>query len=133
MIKVIPPFRGIDEHGSGAYKASRGNHTHNGVDFAVAPSSQILSPVEGIVTKLGYAYEDDLSFRYVQITDQFKNDWRLFYVSPLVSVGDLVANEMIVGRSQTLLKRYPGITPHMHLEIKNEFGVYMNPMELLNV
>jgi len=132
ILRVIPPFRGIDTYGSGAFKASRGGTFHKGVDFAVAPKSEIICPIEGRVTKLGYPYEDDFSFRYVQITDDHQYDWRFFYVSPLVEVGQLIPSGSVIGTSQSLSKRYPGINPHFHLEIKSPFNEFINPMELLH-
>ena len=131
MLKIIPPLRGIDSYGSGAFKASRGSRTHNGIDFAVMPKSEILCPVEGTVTKLGYAYADDLSFRYVQVTDDQDYDWRFFYVYPIVELGQLIPSGYKIGVAQDLTKRYPGITPHYHIEIRTPLNTFVNPMELL--
>lgn len=121
MIKTVLPKRGSDEWGSGEFHASRGSRKHKGIDYACYPGTQIESPTHGDVTKLGYPYGDDLSFRYVQITDDHGNNHRLFYVEPGVKVGDTVEQGDIVGEAQDIAARYS--TPekymknHIHYEI----------------
>jgi murein DD-endopeptidase MepM/ murein hydrolase activator NlpD len=116
-MRTIPEDRKADNFGEGYFGASRGNRTHNGVDKAVPVGTSIYPIVGGEVTKLGYPYGDDLSFRYVQVSDR-GIDYRYFYVSPLVSVGDHVTAETVLGKSQKLKDRYPGITEHVHFEVK---------------
>jgi len=129
-MKLIAPLRGRDCFGLGHFGASRGERTHNGVDHACIPNSQIFSPVEGEVTKLGYPYGNDLSFRYVQITTKEGYNVRVFYVKPRVSEGDHVNEDDIIGVSQELGKRYPKITEHVHLEVKDMQGRYVDPGDL---
>ena len=121
MIKTILPHRGTDDWGSGAFGANRGRRTHKGIDYACYPDTRILSPVNGEVTKLGYPYADDLSYRYVQITDMNGYQHRLFYVEPGVDMGDHVLFGDLVGTAQDIAGRYK--TPekymknHIHYEI----------------
>ncbi len=115
-----------DKWGAGYYQAPRGDRTHNGIDYECPPGSTVLCPIDGLVTKLGYAYSDDLSFRYIQISTENGYDYRVFYVSPLVLEGDKVLKDMPIGFSQNLDDRYPEITPHIHLEIKYK-GSFINP------
>ena len=115
-MKANLPKRISDKWGQGHYGAPRGNHTHHGIDYICLVGQEIISPVNGKVTKLGYPYGDDLSFRYVQISSSGYNH-RIFYISPLVEVGDLVAVNQPIGTSQDLGKRYPEITQHIHYEI----------------
>jgi len=133
-VKIIAPLRESDSYGSGHFGASRGNRKHNGKDYACYPKSKILSPVEGKVTKIGYPYGDDPSFRYVQITTKEGYNVRVFYVEQIVFVGSLVNQDDVIGLSQKLGDRYPadkdhplGITDHIHLEIKDLQGKYVNP------
>ena len=130
MVKLITPMRAPDNWGSGYYGASRGTRKHRGIDCACWPNSEVFSPVNGEVTKLGYAYGDDLSFRYVEITE-IPSDlrWRIFYVEPSVGLNDMVTTETIIGKSQDLRPRYKGITPHVHLGVMRG-NEYLNP-ELL--
>jgi murein DD-endopeptidase MepM/ murein hydrolase activator NlpD len=129
-MKFIAPLRERDSFGCGHFGASRGSRIHNGVDHACVPGSQIFSPVEGEVTKLGYPYGNDLSFRYVQITTQEGYNVRVFYVKPFVSLGDFVTDNDIIGSSQKLGGRYPEITEHIHLEIKDLQENYIDPKDL---
>lgn len=121
-------IRKNDSWGSGAFGASRGGRKHNGVDLVVATGSAIKATFSGTVTKIGYPYGDDLSYRYVQITNS-GYDLRIFYVDPCVSVGDEVTPETVIGKSQDLNRRYNGITPHVHFEIKRN-GEYVDPTPL---
>lgn len=127
MLKISPPMRGQDTHGSGAYRAPRGSRTHKGIDLACWPGSRVLSPVFGVCTKLGYPYGDDLSFRYVEVTTSDDHRHRFFYVEPTVAKGDVIVGDQIIGIVQTLAARYEGITPHFHYEILAPNGESTNP------
>ena len=130
MLKVKTPERGTDTWGSGLWGAPRGSRLHMGVDYTAWPESILLSPVKGKVTKLGYPYGDDLSYRYVQVVDREGCRHRFFYVEPLVDVGDRVKVGTELGIVQDIVKRYPvpkGMKPHVHYEIIDSNGNYMNP------
>lgn len=130
MIKCILPERGSDPGGDGHFGARRGTRLHMGIDYAAIPESVIVSPVKGRVTKIGYPYGDDLSYRYVQICSRDGDNHRIFYIEPLVSVGENVKEGTPIGLVQDVSKRYPipvGMKPHVHYEIKDDNGVYMNP------
>ena len=133
LIKAIIPTtlgkRETDEWGSGYFGAPRGDHTHHGIDYVCDSQVQILSPVMGEITKLGYPYADDLSFRYVQITDKAGLKNRVFYVEPILPIGRTVKEGTVIGFSQDLTERYPGITPHIHYEAMDG-KKYLNPEEL---
>ncbi len=124
MILAILPKRGTDDWGSGEFGASRGSRLHNGRDYACYEFTVICSLTDGIVTKLGYPYGDDLSYRYVEITDNEGFRHRYFYVSPSVEVGEQCRRGDMIGLSQNISKRYndPKKGPmknHMHYEIMN--------------
>jgi murein DD-endopeptidase MepM/ murein hydrolase activator NlpD len=133
-MKIIPPLRGFDAQGSGAFGAPRGERTHSGIDFACIKGSKILSVCAGKVTKLGYPYNpsDQLRghLRYVQVTDIDGRDVRYFYINPSVEVGDKVSTDDVLGISQDLSRIYNGITPHFHFEVK-ENGSIINPNDYL--
>ena len=84
------------------------------------------------MTKLGYPYSDNLGYRYVQVTDANDFDWRFFYVKPAVLVDQTIDIGTVLGFVQDLDRRYKGITPHIHLEIINSDGNYINPSLLEN-
>lgn len=121
--------RGVDSWGSGAYGSSRdgGKRKHKGVDFLCAPETKILSPVFGVVVKLGYPYKDDLSYRYIRISTTDGHSIDLYYVDPSVKVGDGVVVGQTIGVSQSLQKRYKGIPDHVHLQIADMYGTIINP------
>ena len=133
-MKIIPPQRGYDKQGAGHFGAPRGSRTHNGIDLSCAKDSLVLSVCGGVVTKLGYPYnpsdEKKGHLRYVQVTDSKGNDLRYFYIKPLVSVGDKIAVDDVLGSVQGLASIYEGITEHYHFEIKKD-GVYLNPNDFL--
>ena len=136
---LVEPIERNDALGLGHYGAPRGSRTHKGIDFAVFPGSLILAPVNGIITKYGYPYRDDLSWRYIEITqsdcapyvttEEDKGDCaicgrahprhRLFYVAMVeVYPGEHVYKGQKIGYLQNIAQRYPGMTPHVHYEIK---------------
>ena len=131
MIQIIPPQRTSDKHGSGHFGASRGSRKHNGVDLACYPGSYVTSHVDGEVTKLGYPYAKHLEYRYVEITDHAKLKHRFFYIAPFLEEGDHVVAGSIIGASQELGRLYDGITEHIHYEIKDQAGNYINPNDYL--
>jgi murein DD-endopeptidase MepM/ murein hydrolase activator NlpD len=122
----VTEIRGHDSWGAGHFGAPRGDRTHNGIDLVCKPGDEIECRSAGKVTKLGYPYGDDLSFRYVQITDEAGTRWRYFYVEPCVNIGDIVEAYTAIGYAQTLDDRYPGITEHIHFEIICD-GEYIDP------
>ena len=132
---ITAPIRENDKFGSGYFGASRdgGKRQHKGVDYAVYPGALVYAHVGGTVTKLGFPYGDDLGFRYVQITDTKTNyNLRYFYVEPLVSLHQVVSAQHVIGRSQSLNERYPGITEHIHFEITDGRGRVVDPETLKN-
>jgi murein DD-endopeptidase MepM/ murein hydrolase activator NlpD len=126
MIKLITPPRTVDRHGSGAWQAARGYGKHHGIDYAALPDSTVLSTTVGTVTKLGYMYNDDLSYRYVRVVTPLGFTIRYCYVNPTVKVGDEVSVDQPIGVVQDIATRYEGITPHIHVDIMQD-GKYINP------
>lgn len=126
---IVEPVVRNDAAGSGLYGASRGNRKHRGVDYLCRPGGLVFSPVAGVVSKLGYPYGDDLTWRYVQITDDHGNRHRVFYCLPLVNSGEMVLAGEVIGEAQDISTRYPGqgMQPHIHYELINEDGDYVNP------
>lgn len=128
---IKAPLRGIDRWGSGAYLAPRGTHNHHGVDMACYPGSMILSMADGVVTKIGYPYDPRDSskgyLRYVEVTDAEGVRARYFYVDPMVATGDKIKRGDELGTSQSLQVLYPGITDHVHFELKDAHDYFLDP------
>lgn len=137
MIHVKLAQRKSDKAGEGHFGASRdrGNRVHYAIDFDCSRGAEVISPIRGKVTKLGYPYEDDLSYRYVQITDKEGRNHRFFYVEPTVEVDDKVDLKTVLGVCQDINARYSKASNHIHYEIKIGPGKnaedYLNPEEVL--
>lgn len=116
--------RDRDEWGGGGFGDGRGTRDHSGIDYLMPAGSGLRSTVTGIVTKCGIVYSDDLSFRYVEVTDAQGNHIRHHYVFPDVQVGQAVKREQLLGTTQDLQHRYPAdkkhkepMPNHLHLEV----------------
>lgn len=144
-------IRGTDNYGSGAYLASRGKRTHNGIDICCGHADAITAHSPGIVTKIGYPYSQGSpqphlsdaqrakylakkALRYVQVTDSRSVDARYFYVLPGVEIGDAVEKGSTLGTAQGVGHIYPGIVEHYHFEcliIINGNKVFINPEQYI--
>ena len=120
--------RQADRQGEGHFGASRGSRTHGGIDLSCPVGTEIHAPISGEVTKIGYPYGDEkkIHFRYVEVMNGGYS-YRVFYISPLVKVGDVVDRDTIIGKSQCLSDFYTGITEHVHFEIKDGAGDKIDP------
>jgi murein DD-endopeptidase MepM/ murein hydrolase activator NlpD len=112
-------IRGTDKFGSGAFGSRRdgGKRTHLGVDAITVTNEDFHSRVAGTVSFLGYPYGDDLTYRYVQITDANGWKWRYYYVKPTVELG--------------LKINIGDMTQHVHFEIKVN-NKHIDPTKYLN-
>lgn len=130
------PMRGTDAHGNGDYLAPRaGNRQHNGIDLACYPGTIVCAIRPGEVTKIGYPYDpakhpEKGHLRYIQVTDPAGYALRYFYVQALATVGDIVETGQPIGVSQALGDIYPGITEHVHFEVKRG-AAFMDPRNFL--
>jgi murein DD-endopeptidase MepM/ murein hydrolase activator NlpD len=110
-----------DAYGYGAFGASRdgGSRPHEGVDYMVDAGQDVVAPVSGFVTKIGFAYADDARLKFVEITNPaIGYVARVFYVDPTVEVGDTLRLGQVIGRAHGLEAKYPGgMTDHVHLEL----------------
>jgi RHS repeat-associated protein len=126
--------RGCDAKGCGNFGESRdgGSRSHDGLDYTGVPGGNVYAVTSGTVTRIGYAYSDNLSFRYVEIDAGNGVVARELYVSPAtgISVGVPVNAGDVIGTQQSLAARYPGITEHVHVEIRVN-GTPVNPSTLI--
>lgn len=126
-------IRGQDKFGSGSYGTRRdgGRRSHNGVDYISYAGQSIRAVIGGTITKIGYPYANDMTFRYVEISNS-NYSVRHMYVLPAsyIQKGSIVRSGDVIGSSQSLLLRYPGITDHVHIEIKYKGG-YIDPTSVI--
>lgn len=124
-------LRGNDPTGHGYYGAKRGNRKHKGLDLVAAPKTKVVSPINGIITKIGYPYANNLSFRYVEITGDVYRV-RLMYVFPKnLSVGSRVYEGDVVGEVQDISSYWnPKMKNHVHFELYKH-GLLTDPEPLI--
>lgn len=116
-----PTIRGRDAKGEGHFGAARdgGRRKHLGVDLIAAHGTPVMSSVSGTVSRLGWTYSGDPHYRYVEVTTTAGQVVRHFYVFPFVEANEAVeAGKTRLGTVQDLTRRYPGITNHLHLEMR---------------
>ena len=130
MIKTVTPQRRLDNYGSGAFGAPRGNRIHKGIDYACVPHSIVLSATIGTVSRVGWPYSpedpDKGHLRYVEVITPLGYQVRYMYIDALVSQGDTVSRDQPLGIAQDLTEVYNGITPHIHVEVKKG-AEYIDP------
>lgn len=142
-LSKLPVIRGRDNHGAGYYGASRGSRDHVGIDIVIASGDEVKAFQGGTVTKLGYPYASGFGgadsggfkYRYVEVHTDDKQFCRYFYVSPCVHIGQKIHAGEIIGISQPIADRYPGMTPHCHFEVFGKDGskrVYVDPVKWLS-
>jgi murein DD-endopeptidase MepM/ murein hydrolase activator NlpD len=124
-----------DAYGEGRFHAPRdgGAREHEGVDYTAVAGQTVEAPISGFVSRIGYAYPDDSTLRYVEIDNPALHiSARAFYVDPSVEVGQTVAIGAPIGRAHTLQQKYPdGITDHVHLEIADKRGRKLDAERLI--
>ncbi len=125
-------LRGHDEWGSGAFGAPRGDHSHRGIDMRVAPGDAIYAPFDGLIVREAIPYDDDdrfsgLLLRGVDAWQGF--EIKIFYMHCTHSLGQVPGGEL-VGIAQNIALRYPGITNHIHVELRKD-GNLQDPTPFL--
>lgn len=126
--------RGIDAFGSGDFGAVRdaGKRRHHGVDYVAEVGAPVRSPIGGRVTRLGDAYGGAGGLRFVEITNPVtKLTARVLYVAPTVVEGDILLAGEEIGAAQDLSARYPGITNHVHVELRDANAQLIDASEQL--
>ena len=127
--------RGDDAYGEGRFHARRdgGERRHEGVDYVATAGQAVEAPISGYVTRIGFAYPDDQTLRFVEIDNPALHlTARVFYVDPDVAVGDAVAVGRPIGHAHSLQRRYPmGITDHVHLELADRKGRKLDAATLI--
>jgi peptidoglycan LD-endopeptidase LytH len=126
--------RGIDAFGSGNFGAVRdaGKRRHHGVDYVSEPGAEVLAPLSGKITRIGFAYRGREDLQYVEIVNpETQVSARVLYVSPTMAEGDLVSAGDALGVAQDLTARYPGITNHVHVEMRDAQRRWIDASEQL--
>lgn len=127
-------LRKLDKWGKGHYGASRGGRSHKGIDIIALYGQDVLSPIEGTVVRKSFPYANDPSFEGLLIEGKgIHKDFivKIFYIKPLSNiVGKSVDPGDKIATAQSLLIKYPGITNHIHLEVKHN-NMIKDPKQFL--
>lgn len=116
---ISPTGKGVrvrDAQGSGLYGARRGSRRHEGADYICEPGQAVFAPLSGTIVREAKPY-DAGEFSGVLIQGTYM-DVKMFYltVAPEL-IGQIVKRGQVIGEAQDISKKYPGITPHVHLKI----------------
>lgn len=127
-----------DNWGDGRFLAARTSNDkprrHNGIDLCVAPNIPILAPCVARVVREKPPYANSpLSGLLLELDGNV--EMTFFYLEPdLNIIGRTVVAGDVLGYSQDLTPRYPGITNHLHVGLwDKETGVYLNPSPLFGL
>lgn len=127
--------RATDAYGCGEFGARRdgGTRRHEGVDFIADAGQPLVAPISGYVTKIGFAYADDSTLKFIEITNPALHyAARVFYIDPQVTLGQSVHVGQPIGVHHTLEQKYPGgMTDHVHLEIIDNRGERIDATRLI--
>lgn len=121
-----------DKFGSGEYGASRdrGTRSHKGIDIITSSGEEVYAPFEANIIRQTFPYKNDPSYEGVvlQGTGKWKGyEAKVFYVTGLLS--GPVKEGMLMAHAQDLTKKYPGITNHLHFEIRLDNST-IDPFEI---
>ena len=129
---ISPTGKGIrqsDKWGSGAFGASRdgGKRTHRGADFICGPGQAVLAPCTGFIIREARPYSDRPYSGVLIISGVLAV--KLFYFQPFESlIGTGVEQGQAIGRAQDISSpKYPGMAPHIHMEITGANGGHLDP------
>ncbi|OCK44390.1 hypothetical protein BA195_06850 [Tenacibaculum soleae] len=96
--------RGNDPTGFGHFGAKRGTRKHKGHDIISVPGESVVSMIDGVVTKIGYAYKNALQFRYVEVTNDTYRVWLMYLEHANLKVGQTVCAGQRVGYAMDIAK-----------------------------
>jgi murein DD-endopeptidase MepM/ murein hydrolase activator NlpD len=102
--------------GDGHFGARRGKRIHAGIDLICVPGQPVFSPIAGTVSRFAYPYVGEPEWKGILIRGR-KYDVKMFYLSPTIEKDDEVTRGQVIGTAQDISIKYPGCTPHVHLEV----------------
>jgi murein DD-endopeptidase MepM/ murein hydrolase activator NlpD len=121
-----------DKFGSGQFGVTRDHHSrlHQGLDMVASRRERIFSPIDGTVVREAIPYPKDPSMRGVIIKGS--GEWagyeiKIFYAEGLVTGG--VKAGQHIAFAQDLGRKYPGITNHVHVEVRRS-GAVVSPQDI---
>lgn len=121
-----------DGYGSGQYGSSRdkGKREHDGIDIVVAAGEEIFSPIKGEIVREAVPYGNDPNYKGIVIKgiEKWKGyEIKIFYAEGLFS--GMASPSQKIGNAQNIKAKYPGITNHIHLEVRLS-GILIDPFTI---
>lgn len=119
----LPTQRRRDGYGSGDFGAPRGRRKHHGLDIAIQAGMPVYAPEGGKIARVDapvYSNPAKAHKTLVHILAGNGASHLLMYVKAAqgLRVGDMVEAGHLVGYAQGLQDIYPGITDHIHWEVR---------------
>jgi murein DD-endopeptidase MepM/ murein hydrolase activator NlpD len=130
------PVDGDRRTGAGDYHARRAvtkinpQGLHWGQDYLSQEGEEVLAPVNGIVSKKGNA--NNSGNTYVEIETADGTTVRVLYVSHSLVEGDTVTMGSVIGTTQDITQAYANTPNHIHIQIKDNDGVFVDPRTLVD-
>lgn len=124
--------RGTDHRwGSGQFGAPRDNHRrkHAGLDVVADPGDLVFSPIDGEIVREASPY---FPFSGVLIRgngEYAPYEVKLFYVKVKGFMCGSVKAGTLIGSVEDLRWKYPGITNHVHVEVRC-MGKVISPVDV---
>lgn len=109
-----------DQWGDGRFGASRdeGTRRHKGVDYIATPGQAVVYPTNcATLTRISNPYSDDNRFSGAGVSNPRVELYLWYFAPDAALVGKPAHLGQPIGTAQDLNLRYPGITPHIHVQI----------------
>ncbi len=104
--------------------------THNGADFTADEGAAVGAILDGEVTATGYTTQDGYTVTIKQ-TDGYTAVYKSLSADVTVEAGDVVASGDTIGYVSDSMTSEQNDGPHLHLEMLDAEGNYVDPMTLL--
>jgi len=121
----------VDPEGDGHFGASRGKHTHEGVDYVVTHHDPVFAIMDGKITRFGYPYDGNIEYRLCEIVSGHV-EAKLMYLHPFpYLLGEEVRQGQIIGAAQSISLKYTkDMIDHIHTEVRVN-GRLVDPEEYM--
>ena len=130
IVKGKQLIRGCDPKGCRGFGESRTGHTHQGIDIVIVLGADVLSPIDGVVTRFPFPYGDDLKYTGIEIKNSTYSV-KMFYLTPFVAINKKISKGDKIGTAQNLQTKWGNqMTNHVHLEVRDAKGNLINPSTL---
>jgi len=140
MVNPVGSKIRVDAGGSGHYGAPRSKinslgrtirYRHDGTDYACKPGQDVKAPMTGIIVRRARPYANK---NYDGVVIEAKRlAVKMFYVAlDEALIGRIVKVGDVIGQAQDISKKYPLVTPHIHVQIvKCDPEIFLGPTDIM--